>query len=142
VYKLYDRILSTCAEPTRAYLHLSIVAALADPLPLPQISTLLGPGQGFDVEAMLMQSVMDIPEDSTQPVNIYHSSIRDYVSDPSNCSLPEPHRLKALLSFLVRPPEPLSALIYILWLRGDRTSYLQFWLGTKDGYAWMQTTNG
>jgi hypothetical protein len=193
VYKLYDRILSTCADPTRAYLHLSIVAALADPLPLSQISTLLGPGHGCDVEATLVQlrSVMDIPEDSTRPVNIYHSSIRDYVSDLSNCSLPEvrehsmpspnsllaessfrlmmknipkttalfdalaelekqgqamqpedPHRLKALLSFLVRPPEPLSALICILWLRGDRTSDLQYWLGTKDGYAWMQTTNG
>ncbi|OAX33230.1 hypothetical protein K503DRAFT_804536 [Rhizopogon vinicolor AM-OR11-026] len=29
VYKLYDSILSTCADPKRAYLHLSVVAALA-----------------------------------------------------------------------------------------------------------------
>ncbi|KAG2338691.1 hypothetical protein BDR05DRAFT_951752 [Suillus weaverae] len=90
VYKLYDCILSTCANPMRAYLHLSVVATLIDPLPISQISTLLGP-VGRDVETTLMQlrSVMDIPADSTLPVNIYHSSIRDYVSDPSNCSLPQ-----------------------------------------------------
>jgi hypothetical protein len=103
VYKLYDSILSTCANPTRAYLHLSVVAALADPLPMSQISELLGPGEGRDVEAALVQlrSVMDIPTDSGLPVNIYHSSIRDYVSNPSNCKLPQvqyptsPHSLLA-----------------------------------------------
>ena len=81
VYKLYDSILSTCADPTRAYLHLSVVAALADPLPISQISELLGLGQGRDVETTLAQlrSVMDIPTDGSQPVNIYHSSVRDYV---------------------------------------------------------------
>ncbi|OAX34445.1 hypothetical protein K503DRAFT_724456, partial [Rhizopogon vinicolor AM-OR11-026] len=41
VYKFYDGILSTCAEPKKAYMHLSIVAALADPLPISQISKLL-----------------------------------------------------------------------------------------------------
>ncbi|KAG2345340.1 hypothetical protein BDR05DRAFT_946851 [Suillus weaverae] len=107
VYKLYDRILSTCADPKRAYMHLSVVAALADPLPISQISKLLGPGQGRDVETTLTQlrSVMDIPADSNLPVNIHHSSVRDYVSDPTNCSLPEiqpithPHTLLAHSSF-------------------------------------------
>jgi len=193
VYKLYDCILSTCTDPERAYMHLSIVAALVDPLPISQISSLLGPGLGRDVETTLTQlrSVIYVPTDSTLPVNIYHSSIRDYVSDPSNCSLrqvrqhnmssphsllaeycfrfmmkniPEttalldalselgkqshvmqaqdPHQLKSSLSFLVRPPEPLSALICMLWLRGDRASDLQYWLGTVDGCAWVQTTDG
>ncbi|KAG2740201.1 hypothetical protein P692DRAFT_20881320 [Suillus brevipes Sb2] len=106
VYKLYDLILSTCAHSARAFLHLSVVAALADPLPLSQISELLGPGQGRDVETVLVQlrSVMDVPTDSTLPVTISHSSVRDYVSDPSNCSLPEvqpmtpPHSLLAYSS--------------------------------------------
>ncbi|OAX32999.1 hypothetical protein K503DRAFT_670129, partial [Rhizopogon vinicolor AM-OR11-026] len=89
VYKLYDRIISTCSDPERAYLHLSIVAALANPLPISQISELLGPGQGRDVETVLVQlrSVMDIPYDRSLPISIYHSSIRDYVLDPSKCSL-------------------------------------------------------
>jgi hypothetical protein len=91
LYKLYDCILSTCADPKRAYMHLSIVAALADPLPISQISTLLGPGLGRDLQTTLIQlrSLMDIPTDSTLPVNIYHSSIRDYISYPSNCELPQ-----------------------------------------------------
>jgi len=191
VYKFYDCILSTCADPKRAYLHLSIVAALADPLPISQISTLLGPGLGRDVQTTLIQlrSVMDIPTDSTLPVDIYHSSIRDYVSDPSNCGLPEvrdipsphsllvsstlrlmmkeipestalldalsevkkqsqvmqpedPHRLKDSLAFLIRPLEPLSAVICMLWLRGDRTSDLQSWLRTVDGRSWLWTLRG
>ncbi|KAG1803082.1 hypothetical protein EV424DRAFT_1331183, partial [Suillus variegatus] len=81
VFKLYDCILSTCADPKRAYMHLSIVAALADPLPISQISSLLGTGLGRDVRTTLMQlrSVVDIPIDSILPVNIHHSSIRDYV---------------------------------------------------------------
>lgn len=103
VYKLYDLILSTCANPKRAYQHLSIVAALADPLPIAQISKLLGPGQGRDVETVLVQlrSLMDIPTDSCLPVNIFHSSVHDYASDPSNCGLPDiqniisPHSLLA-----------------------------------------------
>ncbi|KAG2121252.1 hypothetical protein DEU56DRAFT_760736 [Suillus clintonianus] len=76
VYKLYDCILSTCADPKRAYLHLSVVAALVDPLPISEISKLLGPGQGNHVETTLLQlrSIMDIPADSSLPVNIYHSS--------------------------------------------------------------------
>ncbi|KAG1823052.1 hypothetical protein EV424DRAFT_1321667, partial [Suillus variegatus] len=107
VYKLYDRILSTCADPAQAYLHLSIVAALADPLPMSQISKLLGSaGQGRDVERVLVQlrSVIDVPTDNSLPVNIYHSSVRDYVSQRSNCSLPQvknitsPHSLLALSS--------------------------------------------
>ncbi|KAG1726189.1 uncharacterized protein EDB91DRAFT_1254448 [Suillus paluster] len=79
VYELYDRILSICADPKRAYLHLSVVAALADPLPISQISKLLGPGQGMDVEITLaqLQSIMDIPTDSSLPMN------------PSNCRLSE-----------------------------------------------------
>jgi hypothetical protein len=52
--KLYDCIFSTCADPKRAYMHLSIVAALADPLSISQISTLLGPGLGRDVQTTLM----------------------------------------------------------------------------------------
>ncbi|KAG1775219.1 hypothetical protein EV702DRAFT_1269567 [Suillus placidus] len=106
VYKLYDRILATCTNPARAYLHLSVVASLANPLSISQISELLGPGEGRDVETALMQlrSVMDIPTESSLPVNIHHSSVRDYVSDPSNCSLPEvqpiasPHALLAYSS--------------------------------------------
>lgn len=106
VYELYKRILSTCSNPNRAYQHLSIVAALADPLPISQISKLLDPGQGSDVATTLKQlcSFMDIPADSSHPVNIYHSSIRDYASDASNCSLPGlqpilPHSLLAYSSF-------------------------------------------
>ncbi|KAG1777328.1 hypothetical protein EV702DRAFT_1197303 [Suillus placidus] len=103
VYKLYDLILSTCADPKRAYQHLSIVAALADPLPIAQISKLLGPGQGRDVEPVLVQlrSIMDIPTDNRIPVNFCHSSVCDYASDPSNCGLPgiqditPPHSLLA-----------------------------------------------
>ncbi|KAG1908746.1 uncharacterized protein F5891DRAFT_974071 [Suillus fuscotomentosus] len=89
VYELYNRILSTCSNPNRAYQHLSIVAALADPLPISLISKLLGPGQGSDVATVLVQlrSFIDIPVDSSHPINIYHSSIRDYVSDFSNCNL-------------------------------------------------------
>ncbi|KAG2072181.1 hypothetical protein BDR04DRAFT_1230715 [Suillus decipiens] len=68
----------------RAYLHLSVVAALSDPLPMPQISELLGPGEGRDVERVLVQlrSVIDVPTDNNLPVNICHSSVRDYVSHP------------------------------------------------------------
>jgi len=193
VYKLYDRILSTCADPERAYLHLSVVAALADPLPISEISKLLGPGEGRDVGIALVQlrSVMDIPADSNLPVNIYHSSIRDYVSDPSNCGLPEvqhntsphsllarsclrlmirdmhgladtalldallalkgqsqamesddPGRLKYTLSFIVKPPEPLQVVIYLLWFRGGRGSDLQHWLGSLDGRSWLRTRPG
>ncbi|KAG2140981.1 hypothetical protein DEU56DRAFT_701213, partial [Suillus clintonianus] len=105
VYRLYDRILSTCADPNRAYMHLTVVATLADPLPASQISKLLGPGEGNDVETTLVQlrSIMDIPTDSSLPVNIYHSSVRDYVSNPSNCSLPNlqyiaPHSILAYSS--------------------------------------------
>jgi hypothetical protein len=91
----------------RAYQHLSIVATLADPLPISQISKLLGPVEGIDVSTILVQlrSFMAIPDDSSQPVNIYHLSIHDYVSDFSNCSLPElqpvtaPHSLLAYSSF-------------------------------------------
>ncbi|OAX33783.1 hypothetical protein K503DRAFT_775235 [Rhizopogon vinicolor AM-OR11-026] len=107
VYKLYDRILSTCANPMRAYQHLSVVASLTDPLPMSQISKLLGPGEGSDVDTALVQlrSIMDIPDDSSLPVQIYHSSARDYACDPLNCSLSElrhnahPHSLLARSSF-------------------------------------------
>lgn len=60
-----------------AYLHLSVVAALVDPLPISQISELLGPDESQDVETVLMQlrSVMDIPTDSSFPVNIIHSFV-------------------------------------------------------------------
>ncbi|KAG2107927.1 uncharacterized protein F5147DRAFT_612902 [Suillus discolor] len=193
VYKFYDCILSTCADPKRAYMHLSIVAALTDPLPISQISSLLGPGLGRDVQTTLIQlrSFVDIPGDSILPVNIHHSSIRDYVFNSSNSSIPQvrehdmpsPHSLladssfrlmmkeipestalldalsglmeqshamqhmdhstlKNQLAFLVRPPEPVSVLICMLWLRGDRRSDMQFWLKTMDGSAWLQTWNG
>jgi hypothetical protein len=193
VYKLYDCILSTCADPKRAYLHLSIVAALADPLPISQISSLLGSGLGRDVQKTLIQlrSFVDIPIDIGLSVIIHHSSIRDYVSDPSNCSLPQirehqmplphylladsclrlmmkeiqegtafldalsglknhsqtvepqdPQKLRDSLSFLVQPPEPMSVLITILWLRGDRGSDLLFWIENRDGHAWLQTQEG
>jgi len=134
---------------------------------------------------------MDIPADSNLPVSIYHSSIRDYVSDPSNCGLPEvqhimsphsllarsclrlmirdihgqanmtlldallklegqsqamqsddPRELKYTLSFIVKPPEPLQVVIYLLWLRGGRCSGLQDWLGSLDGHSWLQTRPG
>ncbi|KAG2744062.1 hypothetical protein P692DRAFT_201856611 [Suillus brevipes Sb2] len=170
VYKFYDRILSTCADSKRAYMHLSIVAALTDPLPLSQISKLLGPGLGRDVQTTLMQlrSVMDIPTDTSLPVNIYHSSVRDYVSDPSNCGLPQaipestalldalselnkhnhamkpedPRRLKRSLAYLVRAPEPVSVLTSMLWLRGERNTDMQYWLETVDGRAWLAADPG
>ncbi|KAG1823055.1 hypothetical protein EV424DRAFT_1398190 [Suillus variegatus] len=102
VYKLYDRILSTCADPTLAYLHLSVIAALADPLPMAQISKLLGPGEGRDVESVLVQlrSVIDVPTDSNLPMNIYHSSVRDYVSHHSNSSLYQVHDITSPHSLL------------------------------------------
>jgi hypothetical protein len=107
VYKLYDCILSTCADLLLAYLHLSVVAALADPLPMLQISKILGPGQGRDVETVLTQlrSIIDVPTDSRLPVNIYHSFVCNYVSQCSNYSLHQvqhitlPHSLLALSSF-------------------------------------------
>ncbi|OAX37252.1 hypothetical protein K503DRAFT_245591 [Rhizopogon vinicolor AM-OR11-026] len=124
MYKLYDRIISTCTDPKRAYLHLSVVAALADPLPISQISELLGPGEGRDLETVLVQlrSVMDIPTDSSLPVNIYHSSVRDYVSSLSNSSLPEvqyitpPHSLLAHSSFrlMIRHLPESTALLDVL----------------------------
>lgn len=115
VYELYNRILLTCADPKRAYLHLSVVAALADPLSISQISELLGPGEGKDVETVLMQlrSVIDIPADTNLPVHIYHSSLRDYVSNPSNCSLPQVHSLLAhssLQLMMQEIPESLALL--------------------------------
>ncbi|KAG1765294.1 hypothetical protein EV702DRAFT_1204617 [Suillus placidus] len=187
VFKLYDLILSTCADPTLAYKHLSVISVLADPLPISQISELLGDGQGRDVEKVLVQlrSIIDLPTDSTLPVNIYHSSVRDYVSRRSNCCLhqvqftsphsllarsslhlmvheiPEstalldvlselkkhsqamqpqdPQNLKHLLSFMHYAPDPIQALITLLWLRGNYRSELQFWLDTEDGYDWLQT---
>ncbi|KAG2113691.1 hypothetical protein DEU56DRAFT_191327 [Suillus clintonianus] len=191
VYKLYDRILTTCADPSLAYLHLSVVCALADPLPISQISTLLGPSQGRDVESVLVQlrSVIEIPSDSRFPVNIYHSSVRDYVSHRSNCTLRQvqyiasPHSLLAVsslhlmvqdipdcsgllnalsalkrysqvmeshnprsltpsLSFMVQRPDPMRALIALIWLRGNRGSELHFWLETLDGRAWLATHGG
>jgi hypothetical protein len=128
VYKLYDLILGTCTEPARAYQHLSIVATLADPLPISQISELLGPGEGRDVKKALAQlrSVIEIPTDSRLPVNIHHSSIRDYVSDPSNCGLPQvqrntpPHSLLAQSSFrliLQEMPESIALLDALLKLK-------------------------
>ncbi|KAG2341823.1 hypothetical protein BDR05DRAFT_429068 [Suillus weaverae] len=104
VYKLYDCILVTCSDPARAYLLLSIVATLADPLSISQISELLGPGEGKDVKTVLVQlrSMMDIPTDSSLPVNIFHSSVRDYVLDPSKCNLPEVQHIRYPHSLLAR----------------------------------------
>ncbi|KAG2141182.1 uncharacterized protein EDB93DRAFT_641773 [Suillus bovinus] len=190
VYRLYDSILATCTDPTRAYLHLSVIATLADPLPIQQISELLGPGEGKDIETTLVQlrSVINIPPDNS-PVNLYHSSVRDYVSDPSNCNLPKvqhirhPHSLlaqssfrlmiqalpastalldalselkrqsraipshdlqilKHSLSFIMQPPEPLQALIGLLWLQGVHSPYFQCWLRTPDGHFWLQNEMG
>lgn len=44
LHRLYDCILSICAEPMRAYQYLSVVAALVDPLPISHISKLLWEG--------------------------------------------------------------------------------------------------
>ncbi|KAG1810536.1 uncharacterized protein BJ212DRAFT_1484110 [Suillus subaureus] len=132
---------------------------------------------------------MDIPTDTSLPVNLYHSSIHDYVSNPSNCSLPEVHdvpsphslladsslclmmkeipestdlldallelkkesqamqpedpkKLKDSLAFLIQPLELLSVLIGILWLWGECTLDLQFWLWTENGNAWLGTKGG
>ncbi|KAG2101831.1 uncharacterized protein F5147DRAFT_655156 [Suillus discolor] len=78
VYELYNHILSTCSNPSRAYQHLSIVAALADPLPISQISKLLGLGQGSDVATILvqLQSFMNIPADGIHPHHIPYSLTR------------------------------------------------------------------
>ncbi|KAG1819033.1 uncharacterized protein BJ212DRAFT_1298319 [Suillus subaureus] len=84
VYKLYNCILSTCTDPKRAYQHLSIITALTDPLPILQLSKLLGPGLGRDIETTLVQlwSVMDIPTNGNLPVNIYHLSISSHHPAP------------------------------------------------------------
>lgn len=50
----------------------------------------------------------------------------------------DPHRLQDSLAFLVQPLVPLSAVRCMLWLRENRTSDLQCWLGTVDGRAWSQ----
>lgn len=70
------------------------------PLPISQISELLGPGEGKDVETTLvqLQSVMVIPTDSRFSVNIHHSSAHDHVSEPSNCGLTV-HHITSLLTF-------------------------------------------
>ena len=109
VYKFYDSILSTCPDPKRAYVLLSCVAALADPLPISDISNLLGPVHGRDVGGVFAQlrSVLDIPTDNSLPVNIYHSSVRDYVSDPSNCSLPQVQDVPSPQSLLTQSSFPL-----------------------------------
>jgi len=108
LYEFYDSILLTCANIERAHLHLSVVVALANPLPISQISELLGSGQGRDVEEVLVQlrSIMDIPIDKSLPVSIYHSSVRDYVSErligrllKGQDKTPHPHALLALSSF-------------------------------------------
>ncbi|KAG1875453.1 hypothetical protein DFJ58DRAFT_740975 [Suillus subalutaceus] len=49
VYKLYDCILSTCADPKRAYMHLSIVAALICPTPKPGSAWGFRPGFALTV---------------------------------------------------------------------------------------------
>ncbi|OAX32423.1 hypothetical protein K503DRAFT_805238 [Rhizopogon vinicolor AM-OR11-026] len=75
---------------------------------------LIGPGQVRDVETMLTQlrSVVDIPTDSSLPMNIYHSFIHDYVSDTSNCGIPQlrdipsPHSILALSSFRLMMKDP------------------------------------
>lgn len=84
-----------------------LIATLADPLPISQVSKLLGPGQGRNVDKLLTQlrSIIHAPTDSSLPMNTYHSSVRDYVSHRSNCSLRQvqhitsPHSLFAPSSF-------------------------------------------
>jgi hypothetical protein len=58
VYMFYDHILSTRECPKRAYQHLTVVASLANPPPMSQISELLGPGEGKDVEKLLMATMV------------------------------------------------------------------------------------
>jgi len=172
VYELYNQILLTCTDPTRAYLHLSVVVALADPLPVSQISELLGPGQGRDTEKFLVQlrSIMDVPTDDTLPVKIYHSSVRDYILEPSTRSGFErqdisphtllassslrlmmrvipmhsepPENLRQSLAFTVEPPTAVGVLEALLWLRGDQRPALFSWLDEPDGHAWLQTNSG
>jgi hypothetical protein len=134
VYELYDCVLSTCANPTRAYQHLSIVATLADPLPMPQISELLGLGEGVDVEMALVQlrSIIDIPTDSSLPVQISHSSAREYASDPSKCGLklgdiPSPHSLLAQSSFhlIIQDIQKSTALLDALLLLKSHSPAVQ-----------------
>jgi len=59
-----------------------------------------------EITLVQLQPVMDIPTNSRFPVDIYHSSVHDYVSEPSNCGLFEqqpsitsPHSLLAHSSF-------------------------------------------
>lgn len=54
----------------------------------------------------------------------------------------DPKGLKESLGFLVRPPQPLSVLISLLWIRGDCSPDLQSWLKTLDGCAWLRTQGG
>jgi hypothetical protein len=128
MYRFYDHILSTCANPRRAYLHLSVIATLADPLPISQISELLGPGEGRDVESVLVQlrSVMDIPTDSSLPINIYHSSIRDYASNPSNCNFIEVQGIVSAHSLLAH-----SSFRLMIQHLQESTAFLDMLLGLK-----------
>jgi len=65
-----------------------VVTALMNPLPISQISKLLGPDEGRDVEGVPVQlRSKDILADRSLPVNIFHTSVRNYVLKRSNCSL-------------------------------------------------------
>jgi hypothetical protein len=54
----------------------------------------------------------------------------------------DPRRLKNSLAFLVREPKPVSVLISMLWLRGERNADMQSWLETVGGHGWLQTQGG
>ncbi|KAG2351331.1 hypothetical protein BDR07DRAFT_55508 [Suillus spraguei] len=79
---------------------LFVVAALANPLSISQISKLLRPSEGRYAETVLAQLwfVMDIPIDSSLLVKVYYSPIRDYVANPASCSIPQVQCMCSLAS--------------------------------------------
>jgi hypothetical protein len=99
---LYDSILSTCADPN----HLSVVAALADPLPMPQSRHFLAlawAGILRQYSCRCGLSWMSLPTTVFLRISIARLFVTTF-SDPSNYNLPQvhipsPHSLLTASSF-------------------------------------------
>jgi hypothetical protein len=76
-YKLYDCILSTCADSKRAYMHLSIVATLTDPLPISQFLALFGQGCAENADTVTVSHGYPYRQHSPREyLSLIHSRLR------------------------------------------------------------------
>jgi len=90
---LYTSILQTAFgehDPevySKARSAIGAVVLLVNPLPLPAIANLVGldPTEVLPL-LMLVQSLLVLGEDSTQPVKPFHKSFPDFITDPSRCT--------------------------------------------------------